>query len=495
MLLKYITNMKNIQLVLFGFIIFCLSCNSNDKNRTYPKKNSNNIESSFGTGLEFNQSKYEKTPIKANLTRSLYSSLPESFSLKEHCPLPYSQGQYGTCVGWAASNARTILYSINNNLSGENEITEHRFSPGFIYYLIRSSHENCTSGTYIEDAVELLKEKGVPKYKNLDSKCPSVIQNNQITEASKFKIENYTRLFNINSTNKFKISRMKKSLSEGNPVVIGMNTPPSFFKAKYVWTPVESFSQNYGGHAMCLIGYDNNKYGGAFEVMNSWGEHWGNKGFMYIKYNDLANFIHSGFELIDDVEQIQEHHEFELDGEVEIVLKSGDNIDVIQYSARGLKIVNNETNNNVYKSVKSYTSGTMFRLYLKNTKSAYVYAIATDNTNIITKIFPYNANVSPILNYSQNIVPLPDEEHFIKMDNNLGTDVFCLLYSKKQLDIDQVIHDLMGLQGTLYNKIHQLFGESIIPNKDINFENNIVKFYAKSSKGSIVPVLIELNHK
>ena len=33
-------------------------------------------------------------------------------------------------------------------------------------------------------------------------------------------------------------------------------------------------------HAMTIIGYDDNKYGGAFEVMNSWGEAFGNKGFV-----------------------------------------------------------------------------------------------------------------------------------------------------------------------------------------------------------------------
>ena len=48
---------------------------------------------------------------------------------------------------------------------------------------------------------------------------------------------------------------------------------------------------------MCVIGYDDSKYGGAFEVINSWGRQYGNDGFMWIRYEDFAEFTRYAFEL------------------------------------------------------------------------------------------------------------------------------------------------------------------------------------------------------
>ena len=41
---------------------------------------------------------------------------------------------------------------------------------------------------------------------------------------------------------------------------------------------------------MCIIGYDNYKYGGAFRVVNSWGKQYGDNGFLWIRYNDFKKY-------------------------------------------------------------------------------------------------------------------------------------------------------------------------------------------------------------
>lgn len=46
----------------------------------------------------------------------------------------------------------------------------------------------------------------------------------------------------------------------------------------------------FGGHAMCVIGYDDNLEGGAFQIMNSWGPEWGENGLGYVRYNDFMKF-------------------------------------------------------------------------------------------------------------------------------------------------------------------------------------------------------------
>jgi hypothetical protein len=42
-----------------------------------------------------------------------------------------------------------------------------------------------------------------------------------------------------------------------------------------------------GGHALCVVGYDDNVGGGAFKIANSWGKNWGKSGFFWLRYKDL----------------------------------------------------------------------------------------------------------------------------------------------------------------------------------------------------------------
>ena len=46
------------------------------------------------------------------------------------------------------------------------------------------------------------------------------------------------------------------------------------------------------GHAMTIVGYDDYVMGGSVLVANSWGEDWGNNGFLWISYEDLRAYTH-----------------------------------------------------------------------------------------------------------------------------------------------------------------------------------------------------------
>ena len=54
----------------------------------------------------------------------------------------------------------------------------------------------------------------------------------------------------------------------------------------------------HGRHAMCTIGYDDKKFGGAFEIQNSWGTRYGKGGFIWIRYKDFGEFVYNAIELI-----------------------------------------------------------------------------------------------------------------------------------------------------------------------------------------------------
>ena len=50
-----------------------------------------------------------------------------------------------------------------------------------------------------------------------------------------------------------------------------------------------------GGHAMCVIGYDDRKFGGAFQIMNSGTPQWGKDGVAWVRYGDFKNYVKEAY--------------------------------------------------------------------------------------------------------------------------------------------------------------------------------------------------------
>jgi hypothetical protein len=46
---------------------------------------------------------------------------------------------------------------------------------------------------------------------------------------------------------------------------------------------------------MCIIGYDDTKYGGSFELMNSYGTEFGDNGFVWISYTDMKKYMQEAY--------------------------------------------------------------------------------------------------------------------------------------------------------------------------------------------------------
>ncbi len=435
-----------------------------------------------GTGLIFDDKQYEKVPIKAPLVRSLGNSIPKSASLKKYAPIPKSQGSFGTCVGWStAYAARTIIEDINNGWTDKATITNNTFSPGFIYKHIKSTSDNsCKFGASIKYALDIMKEKGVPKYNDLSINCPNSIISSLYTKASKYKIKSYAKLFGKFDGNNYKISATKKSIAEKKPVVIGMKCPSSFSYTSGCWSPTENHNNHFGGHAMCVIGYDDNKYGGAFEIQNSWGENWGNKGYIWIKYSDYANFTKYAYELI-YIPKPKSSSSVDLSGSIKLKLDDG-------FSMKA------QYNGSYYNMTKAYSSGTNFRIYISNKQPAFVYAFGSDETKKVFQIFPHKPGISAALTYKQNDVAIPSENHYIQMDNTIGNDYLCVLYSKSPLNIKDIMQKIENQYGTFNEKVKKVIGSKLVNSSNITYSKSEIGFDAKSKGKSVVAIILKTKH-
>jgi hypothetical protein len=254
-------------------------------------------------GAIFDGETYDTLPRKAGEPAS-YAELPFSVSLKQFAPLPGDQDDYGTCVAWAAAYAaRTISESVALNRRNQSETTQNAFSPVFVYRIIMPDDPGGMRGTQIYSALDMLRDTGAVRMAEIERFSSfSRVDLSHFRKSRNYPIAGYVTLFSREDNRKpaLVIRAVKRSLAEGKPVIIGMNTPNSFIDAKIMWEPRENPEVFYGGHAVCVIGYDDNKYNGAFEIQNSWGRKWGNGGFIWIPYKTFTDFVVEGYEIIEN---------------------------------------------------------------------------------------------------------------------------------------------------------------------------------------------------
>jgi len=151
-----------------------------------------------------------------------------------------------------------------------------------------------------------------------------------------------------------------------------------------------------------------------------------------------------------------------------------------------------------YQTVSGYSSGTEFRYLLSNGKPAYVYAFAADSsTKTTTRIFPPEGkNISPVLDYSENIVPFPGEYTWIKLDQNVGTDYLVVLYAKEALDIDNIRNKFAQESGTFPERVARAVGSNYIPASKAKYESNEIRFSASSpTPKAVFGLLLAIDHR
>jgi C1A family cysteine protease len=444
----------------------------------------------YSKGALFDEEAYSKLPRKAALATRAYEGLPKSFSLKQYAPLPGDQTNYGTCVAWASAYAaRTISESVALNRRNQTETTQNVFSPVYVYRNIRPDDPECQRGAQIYSALDLMRDSGAVRMLDIERSIefPRVDLSNY-RESRKYPIGGYVTLFSREDRQKpALITRIvKKSLAEGKPVVIGMNTPDSFMEAKNIWEPRENPDRFYGGHAMCVVGYDDDR--GAFEIINSWGRKWGNGGFIWVPYKAFVDFVMESYEMIENLAIYSDTVKFEGFSRIEILGRGASRAAPLVFLPEGY-----------YKTSESFTEGTQFRFVVGAGESAYVYSFAAtrpsrdNNFYSPVLLFP-QTGVSPLLNYRDSAVALPGEDKSLALDAEAGAEFLITLYSKQPLDIQAIMRRFVSSQGSLGERLAAAVGN--VPLLSITRNAKEAAFTATTDDPRAVAALVvAIEHK
>ena len=215
--------------------------------------------------------------------------LPEYVDLSGRMPVPGNQLSQNSCVGWA------VGYALKSYQEGIEEqwslnIKNTQFSPAWIYNQINNGQDN---GSSINDALKLVVNKGAATLSTMPysqynfTALPSPLA---IEEAIRYKAVGYKKIDSIKA--------IKSALVNRQPVVIGLELYTSFNKLLGDSSVYSSIGTKLGGHAVTIVGYDDNKFGGALKVINSWGRFWGDNGYFWLPYSEFSN-ISVAYVLID----------------------------------------------------------------------------------------------------------------------------------------------------------------------------------------------------
>ncbi|MAT89911.1 MAG: hypothetical protein CMC35_04390 [Flavobacteriaceae bacterium] len=521
--------MKHLSLLLFLFVSISFA-------QQYP------------TGMVWDEESYRSIPYKAQFTASTYETLPASYSLEQYAPIPGNQGQYGTCVAYASAyGLRTIMLAKDNGLTNKQTITANALSPSYVYSLIKKEDDvACNKGANPKLGLEALKVYGAPRLSTLPYACNPQISTTVQMEAIDYRIRDYQTLFFFNTPDYgVKTNATKKALAEGYPVLLGMKLPQSFFQAQRVWrsSPEEkgTTAKQHGYHAMVVVGYDDNFEGGAFRLLNSWGTQWGDGGFIWVPYTEYEEWAmgalqaYSYYTKKEDIgkpkvvprppgapkvvpnqpkgspnkpgrpgqpslpqalDQSPIAEKFP-EGNLRFVTNAGVEMPTRRTSTRNLVVEDDVPGEDLvaYKMDKSYPSGTRFRFYLNNKNEGYIYAFATDLTQKINKILPFEDGMSPLISANAELA-FPSEKKVIRMDDNPGTDYLLILFSQQKLDEADLLAKMDAAEGGLTTKIKAALGDKLIDKKMVSYESASPGFSVKEgAEGYVVPLMVEITHQ
>ena len=509
------------------------------------------------TGANFNPVTAAKTPQKIQLSLRSFKDMPTSYSLEKYCPTPGDQGQHGTCVAFANGyGVATILYAKTHNLTDKALIDKYAFSASYLYEQIKDPKDaDCQNGSDPIDALVSMIKGGDALLSTVPYQCGPTVTETAKSEAANYKIQDAAILFAAKGfltddkyvkTPEQMVEVTKKALMEGTPVSTGFYLPESFFHITTdVWyTKGDDTLSNWkhSGHAMTVVGFDDNKAGGAFRVLNSWGTDWADHGFIWIRYNDFTQWCVEALQAFADPltpEPAEKHHDdpkpepkpdpvpdpkpdpkpvpanntISLSGSLEFKLNTGEDMPVNKISSRNLVVEEDAKGKEdlvAYTMMNSYTSGSKFRFYMNIDQEAYVYAFATDLTGKINRILPYDDLISTHVG-SNSVVAFPSDTKIIKLDDNRGTDYLLILYSKEPLNMNEMMNEMNKTQGGLSAKIIAALGDKLIAKEKIKYDGNKAGFQVNvnlksrnlnvaddnnddAATGTVVPLMIEIKH-
>ncbi len=450
---------------------------------------SQNSKNGYGVGATLSPKEFDKAEVFAALSDK--DKLPESVSLLKYAPDRKNQGSQGSCVGWgSAYAARTILQAT----ATDDDPNQIAFSPSFLYNQIKLNND--CEGSYIQRAAEYMQQNGalpLEQFGYNDRECSKRPEPSQLQDANQFKINGYNRLTLGGDDQTIDMKAMKQNLAKGAPVIIGMAVGGTFMQemmGKKIWHPTEDdySKQGFGGHCMCVIGYDDFMEGGrgGFQLMNSWGPEWGDNGIAWISYKDFKYFCVEAYGL-DPLVAKSNPNSNRLKVSIGLISK-----DMKSYFA--LQRNNTSQNKGVetFRTSQTLAKKTKFKIEVSNSIACYTYVLGKDTDQSSYVLFPYTEKHSAYCGITgTRIFP---RDYSMVLDEIGRQDYITIIISKQPLDI-KAINDVINTtqKDDYQQRIEAALSTKLISDIKFTGVNGKIAFETDAKDKSAVAVVIEID--
>lgn len=374
------------------------------------------------------------------------------------------------------------------------------FSPEFIYSNIKPEDDtSCLSGSKINDAMILMSQRGAMLFDSTFQPCHFETKPEEEKDrAFPYRIKDFLALTEeYGAIKPAEVQKIKKSIAMNKPVVISMKSYNSFDTVSSgFWNPVPGEKEK-GAHAMCIVGYDDAVAGGAFEVMNSWGTGWGNKGFFWLTYQQLLLYSNFAVEMMD-----RETDKLEISGSIQFITVQGRNMPVARTKINAADVTvssDRRADYSYYKLTDTLKSKGKFKIKFNTNSYSYIYVFAKDDHGVVSRLFPQDSTISAAINAKYATYYFPSDSTHAALDpvtdpNKTSREIFCVLYSKSAIDFEALIRDAGKPDASVYQAVKNNLGKRLLEMKKINFENEQILFRAPAEPESVVCFFVQMDH-
>jgi hypothetical protein len=406
------------------------------------------------TGAIFDSASFDKVQI---ISRSFkFREPPSSFSLKDFCPPAGNQDTTLSCTGWAIGYS-AITTSFAYEFSLKHNVKQVRRSGMFIYNQIKT---NCNSGTYIAVGLEYVKQNGVCLFSEFETLDCELLPNDQLKKkALECRLDSYFRLFDIQSSQDDKLRALKLSISSGKPVVACFAMANSFFSDQVAKTGFWSLSNNVSlrsdNHAICIIGY--NDQTSTIEVLNSWGDQWGQSGYFSMSYDDFFRVCREAY--VFKLNKSNFNLKVNIVGDVSLIRvysaqNKSSSHEILPKDVRNDKLI-----------VNGIYEGDYFKLrFSQLVKDSYLYVLNLRPDGSFESLFPLvGSNEATIVLQATQDLDLPKEADEGILADHKGLENLYILYAEQQIeDYNKVIQSLGSGNGDILSRIQRALGDRAI---------------------------------
>ncbi len=420
------------------------------------------------SGYNFDPAEFNKASVYEGLEDDAGKNpLPEAVSLLRFAPNRSNQGEQGSCVAWScAYGAQTILTAAATG-ADPNTI---RFSPAYLYNQIKL--EGC-QGSYLQRAMEAMQTNGgVPlsQFPYTDQDCNRVPDESAKQAGRQNVIHGFTRITNGDNINEISVRGIKEHLNKNAPVAIGMMVGQSFMQnmmGQELWEPsdMDASQMGMGGHAMTVIGYDDRKFGGAFQIMNSWGPEWGNNGIAWVRYGDFKTYVREAYG-IDPLPKRSNVANIPLECNIGLV-RNEDKQNI------ALRLAGN----NLFETVTPIKVGTRFKMSIENATECYIYVFGQEVDGSSFVLFPYLKTGETVSKHSPYCgitgYRLFPKAQSLEADSIGTKDYIAIVVSKDELDYNRINQAIsQSRQSTYAGKVNEALQSILIRTARFNSTND-----------------------